>query len=75
MSHISVLLSSSAHYGMHTLRDLALCIRRSTSVADLHITYASTELLTYLLSNITIDYRANLLTIVCESNTSPTGNL
>ncbi|XP_067950322.1 uncharacterized protein [Watersipora subatra] len=67
VSHVSVTLNSSTHFNMDIVQELAYSIRRSTSVTDLYVSYTSTELLTFFLSHITSDYRANLLTIVCES--------
>ena len=73
VSHMYVTLNSSTHYNMDLVGELACSIRNSTSVADLYVTYTSTDLLTAFLSAITTDYRANILTIVCECKTPETG--
>ena len=73
VSHVYVTLNSSTHYNMDLVGELACSIKNSTSVADLYITYTATDLLTAFLSAITTDYRANILTIVCESKTPETG--
>lgn len=68
-------LNIASYFHMDTVTELGEAISRSTSVDELSLSYASTDLLTTFLSKVTNNYKANILSLLCDSRVSPTGKI
>lgn len=73
VSSISVNLNIASYFNMDTVIELGEAISRSTSVDELSLSYSSTDLLTTFLSHVTRNYKANILTLHCDSRVSASG--